>query len=155
MNLSLKSVFVASLSALALVLAAPAGAQTSDSLDVTPASATAGATITVAGDGCVAGAQVELRFDGDLVGDTEAAADGSFTGTIDVPDGLAAARYEVSAMCATAEDASTFFTGNVGVELPRTGSASGPLAAIGLGLAALGAGLVLLTSLRRRLASLA
>lgn len=133
-----------------IIWAAPAGAKNVGPLEIGSTTVVAGESVTVSGDGCVAGAQVELSFDETLVVDAEADADGGFTAVVEIPEAAAAASHEITALCGTAEGDSIFLTGTVTVELASTGADSRSLATIGLAFLGVGLLLVLVASGRRR-----
>ncbi len=145
----------AGLAAVLIVGLAPslAAAQAEDALRVSVTSVRAGDSVTISGAGCVVGAEVEIRFDGELVHNAEAATGGSFTSVLRIPAATLAGIHTISALCGASGTTSITLTARITV-------VAGPLAGTGTpayrllwpALLVLAAGAVLVLSSRHRAA---
>ena len=108
-----------------------------------------GGQITVTGDGCGPGT-VTITFNGQVVGTTEAAADGSFSFTFPVPANTPPGSYEVNATGTDCSLTSVVEVAGAQAGLASTGSSSAtiPTAAVAAGAVLLGTALVVMA--RRR-----
>jgi len=130
------------LSALVLIASGPAEAQETGPLTVDKTTVRAGETFTVSGSGCVPGAVVNFGgIRGDIndpevaliPADTQADADGNWSGMLQIPAGTSPGPIDVSARCAPSPGNPQFFTTRITVsdgELAFTGSATMMLAAV-------------------------
>ena len=141
---------------LAAVLGFSSGAalaQAQGTLGVSVDAAPAGSAVRIFGAGCVAGAQVEIRFDGELIQDAEAAADGSFSSMVTIPAGTAPGAHTVSALCGASSTSSITLTARVTVTtgaLAGTGTSASRLLLAGYSALAAGVALVAIGQRRGR-----
>ena len=130
----------------------PAFAQAQGALDVSVTTAPPGGAVRISGAGCVAGADVEIRFDGELVQNAEAGADGSFSSVITIASGTARGAHALSALCGSSAGASITLTAQITVTTAPLAGTGAPdlLLLLSMSMVAAGIGLVLIG---RRLAT--
>lgn len=127
---------------------------------ITPSTTTAGSRVSFDGQGCPPSSTVTFTLNGQVIGQGQAAGDGTFTIPGTVPSTLADGQYTVVATCGsvTMSNILTIVSGSSSVipgtpgtsgTLPQTGSNSLVIARVALALLAVG-GLIVLGTRRRR-----